>query len=96
MKPALTEKQWTAIIAVGWVLVFVHASSAHSIPVVPLSEGRPVEHIRQVRAIDTAGPLFVTVPRAVRHQPHEGVHGHVWPVALDRSVAIVSAATSAF
>lgn len=32
MKTAISEKQWTAIIAVGWVLVFVHASMANSIP----------------------------------------------------------------
>lgn len=65
MKPALTEKQWTAIIAVGWVLVVVHASNAHSVPIIPLSEGRTLEHIQQVRAADTAGPLFIPVSRTV-------------------------------
>lgn len=82
MKAPISEKQWAAIIALGWVVLFVHASSAHSLPVVPLSEGRALEHIRQVRAADTAGPLLITVSRTVCHQPHEGVQGHIWPMAF--------------
>ena len=92
----LSEKQWTAIVAVGWVLVFVNASFARSITSEFFGEGRTLEHIEQVRTADPAGPLFVAVPRAFGHQTHEGVHGHVWPVALNRPVPVVSAATSAF
>lgn len=92
----LSEKQWTAIIAVGWVLVFVNASLARSIPGEFIGEGRALEHVEQVRAADPAGPLFVAVSRTVRHQPHELVERHVWPVALNRPVAIVSASSSAF
>ncbi|MGE8105138.1 hypothetical protein ACQKP1_15775 [Allorhizobium sp. NPDC080224] len=96
MKTALSEKQWAAIIAVGWVLVSVHASMANSIPGEFIGEGRPLEHIRQVRAADPAGPFLIAIPRTVGHHPHEGVHGHVWPMTLDRSLAIVSASASAF
>lgn len=91
MKPALTEKQWTAIVAVGWVLVVVHASQAHSSVVVPLSERGALEHIQQVRAADTAGPLFIPVSRTVCHEPHELVEGHLRTVTLDRPVSAVLA-----
>lgn len=92
----LSEKQWTAIVAVGWVLVFVNASFARSITSEFFGEGRPLEHIEQVRAADPAGAFHVAIPRAVRHQPHELVDGHVWPVALNRPIAIVPASASAF
>lgn len=46
MKTAISEKQWTAIIAVGWVLVFVHASMAQQ-----PHEGAGVRYLQTLHSI---------------------------------------------
>lgn len=96
MKAPISETQWAAIIALGWVVLFVHASSAHSVPVVPLGERGALKHVQQVRAAYTAGPLFIPVSRTVCHEPHELIQGHIRTVTLDRSVSAVLTASSAF
>lgn len=42
MKAPISEKQWTAIIAAGWLLLFVDASMARSIPSGHFGEGGKV------------------------------------------------------